>query len=482
MNKLTPREIVRELDRYIIGQDEAKKAVAVALRNRYRRAMLPAEIRDEVTPKNILMMGPTGVGKTEIARRLAKLVDAPFVKVEATKFTEVGYVGRDVDSIIRDLVEAAIRVAKEKQAELVHDKAVAAAEDRLVQLIVKPQKKPTNPIDILLGTKPREPEGTPEEKQKYQTQRDEVRAKLRAGELEHQLLEGVPVVQDKDLVGDFQPLSLEHQLVEVEVEEFQPKSEIPGTDVNMNDMLGQILPKKTHMRKVEVSEARRILTAEEEQNLIDMDSVYREAIERAEQDGIVFLDEIDKIAGRNSGSSSPDVSREGVQRDILPLVEGSTVSTKYGPVKTDHILFMAAGAFHVSKVSDLIPELQGRFPVRVELKPLSQEDYRRILTQPENALIRQYQALLGVDNIKLVFEEDALDKLAELAFAANETNENIGARRLHTLMESLLQEISYYADGSDAGGEPIEVRVNAEYVLKHLPEISIGKDLHKYIL
>ncbi len=341
MNKLTPREIVRELDRYIIGQDEAKKAVAVALRNRYRRAMLPAEIRDEVTPKNILMMGPTGVGKTEIARRLAKLVDAPFVKVEATKFTEVGYVGRDVDSIIRDLVEAAIRVAKEKQADLVHDKAVAAAEDRLVQLIVKPQKKPTNPIDILLGTKPREPEGTPEEKQKYQTQRDEVRAKLRAGELEH-------------------------QLVEVEVEEFQPKSEIPGTDVNMNDMLGQILPKKTHMRKVEVSEARRILTAEEEQNLIDMDSVYREAIERAEQDGIVFLDEIDKIAGRNSGSSSPDVSREGVQRDILPLVEGSTVSTKYGPVKTDHILFMAAGAFHVSKVSDLIPELQGRFPVRVE--------------------------------------------------------------------------------------------------------------------
>ena len=448
---------MRELDRYIIGQDEAKKAVAVALRNRYRRAMLPAEIRDEVTPKNILMMGPTGVGKTEIARRLAKLVDAPFVKVEATKFTEVGYVGRDVDSIIRDLVEAAIRVAKEKQAELVHDKAVAAAEDRLVQLIVKPQKKPTNPIDILLGTKPREPEGTPEEKQKYQTQRDEVRAKLRAGELEH-------------------------QLVEVEVEEFQPKSEIPGTDVNMNDMLGQILPKKTHMRKVEVSEARRILTAEEEQNLIDMDSVYREAIERAEQDGIVFLDEIDKIAGRNSGSSSPDVSREGVQRDILPLVEGSTVSTKYGPVKTDHILFMAAGAFHVSKVSDLIPELQGRFPVRVELKPLAQEDYRRILTQPENALIRQYQALLSVDNIRLVFEDDALDKLAELAFAANETNENIGARRLHTLMESLLQEISYYADGSDAGGEPIEVRVNAEYVLKHLPEISIGKDLHKYIL
>ena len=457
MNNLTPREIVCELDRYIIGQDDAKKAVAVALRNRYRRAMLPAEIREEVTPKNILMMGPTGVGKTEIARRLAKLVDAPFVKVEATKFTEVGYVGRDVDSIIRDLVEAAIRVAKEKQAQLVHDKAAANAEERLVQLIVRPQKKPTNPIDILLGTKPKEPEGTPEEKQRYQGQRDEVLKKLRAGELEH-------------------------ELVEVEVEELQPKNEIPGTDMNMNDMLGQILPKKTKLRKVEVSEARRILTAEEEQNLIDMDSVYREAITRAEQDGIVFLDEIDKIAGRNSSSGTPDVSREGVQRDILPLVEGSTVSTKYGPVKTDHILFMAAGAFHVSKVSDLIPELQGRFPVRVELKPLNQEDYRRILTQPENALIRQYQALLGVDNIKLVFEDDALDKLAELAYAANETNENIGARRLHTLMEGLLQEISYYADGSEAGGEPIEVRVNAEYVMKHLPEISIGKDLHKYIL
>ena len=457
MNNLTPREIVRELDRYIIGQDDAKKAVAVALRNRYRRAMLPAEIREEVTPKNILMMGPTGVGKTEIARRLAKLVDAPFVKVEATKFTEVGYVGRDVDSIIRDLVEAAIRVAKEKQAQLVHDKAAANAEERLVQLIVRPQKKPTNPIDILLGTKPKEPEGTPEEKQRYQGQRDEVLKKLRAGELEH-------------------------ELVEVEVEELQPKNEIPGTDMNMNDMLGQILPKKTKLRKVEVSEARRILTAEEEQNLMDMDSVYREAITRAEQDGIVFLDEIDKIAGRNSSSGTPDVSREGVQRDILPLVEGSTVSTKYGPVKTDHILFMAAGAFHVSKVSDLIPELQGRFPVRVELKPLNQEDYRRILTQPENALIRQYQALLGVDNIKLVFEDDALDKLAELAYAANETNENIGARRLHTLMEGLLQEISYYADGSEAGGEPIEVRVNAEYVMKHLPEISIGKDLHKYIL
>lgn len=457
MNNLTPREIVRELDRYIIGQDDAKKAVAVALRNRYRRAMLPAEIREEVTPKNILMMGPTGVGKTEIARRLAKLVDAPFVKVEATKFTEVGYVGRDVDSIIRDLVEAAIRVAKEKQAQLVHDKAAANAEERLVQLIVRPQKKPTNPIDILLGTKPKEPEGTPEEKQRYQGQRDEVLKKLRAGELEH-------------------------EMVEVEVEELQPKNEIPGTDMNMNDMLGQILPKKTKLRKVEVSEARRILTAEEEQNLIDMDSVYREAITRAEQDGIVFLDEIDKIAGRNSSSGTPDVSREGVQRDILPLVEGSTVSTKYGPVKTDHILFMAAGAFHVSKVSDLIPELQGRFPVRVELKPLNQEDYRRILTQPENALIRQYQALLGVDNIKLVFEDDALDKLAELAYAANETNENIGARRLHTLMEGLLQEISYYADGSEAGGEPIEVRVNAEYVMKHLPEISIGKDLHKYIL
>ena len=453
MNKLTPREIVRELDRYIIGQNDAKKAVAVALRNRYRRAQLPPEIRDEVTPKNILMMGPTGVGKTEIARRLARLVDAPFVKVEATKFTEVGYVGRDVDSIVRDLVEAAIRVEREKETAAVRDKAASNAEERLLGILVSPKATPSNPIDVFLGRTPKIPEPRPEDKQRY----EELRQKLHAGELEH-------------------------EMVEIEVEEFQPNSELPGTDMNMQEMMGQFMPKRMHMRRVEVSEARRILQEQEAQKLIDMDRVYHEAVERAEQDGIVFIDEIDKIAGRNSASGSPDVSREGVQRDILPLVEGTTVSTKYGPVKTDHILFIAAGAFHVSKVSDLIPELQGRFPVRVELKPLLREDYRRILTQPENSLIRQYQALLGVDNISLTFADDALDKLAEQAFAANETNENIGARRLHTLMESLLQEIAYEADGSDVAGQPIEVVINAEYVEKHLPEISIGKDLHKYII
>lgn len=453
MNQLTPREIVRELDRYIIGQDMAKRAVAVALRNRYRRAQLPAEIREEVTPKNILMMGPTGVGKTEIARRLAKLVDAPFVKVEATKFTEVGYVGRDVDSIIRDLVEASIRLVKEKHIEKVRDKARRTAEDRLVDLIVKPVKK-TNPIDLLLGNKPKEAEQSPEEKQSIRSKRDEVRRALKNGELEH-------------------------TLVEVEVEEKGPRSEIPGTDMSMNDMLGSFMPKKTKIRKVEISEARRILSAEEEQNMIDMDSVYTEAIEKAEQDGIVFLDEIDKVAGKSQGHG-PDVSREGVQRDILPIVEGSTVPTKYGPVKTDHVLFIAAGAFHVSKVSDLIPELQGRFPVRVSLKPLTKEDYQRILTQPENALIHQYQSLLSVDNVNLVFEDSALEAIAEYAWLANENSENIGARRLHTVLESILSDIAFNAGGGDA--PTVDVKVDKEYVMAQVNEDYKEQDLHKFIL
>ena len=405
MTELTPREIVRELDRFIIGQDDAKRAVAVALRNRYRRAQLPEDIREEVTPKNILMIGPTGVGKTEIARRLAKLVDAPFVKVEATKFTEVGYVGRDVESIIRDLVEASIRLVKGQHAERVRIRAQANVEDRLVELLTQTAKrKPANPIDILLGNKPRQPEPSPEEKSALAVRQGDVRERLRRGELEH-------------------------ELVEVEVEERTPQPEIPGMDMNMNDVLGNILPKKTKLRKVEVREARKILMAEEEQNLIDMDRVYTEAIERAEQHGIVFIDEIDKVAGRGGGHSGPDVSREGVQRDILPIVEGSTVNTKYGPVKTDHVLFIAAGAFHVSKVSDLIPELQGRFPVRVDLKPLTVEDYKRILTQPENALIRQYQLLLGVDGVSLEFDDSALSLIAEYAWQANESSENIGARR-----------------------------------------------------
>ena len=455
MTELTPREIVRELDRYIIGQDEAKRAVAVALRNRYRRAQLPEEIREEVTPKNILMIGPTGVGKTEIARRLAKLTDAPFIKVEATKFTEVGYVGRDVESIIRDLIEAAIRLVKSQHSARVRRRAEIAVEDRLVDLMTRTQKKkPANPIEILLGNKPREPELSPEEKSSLALRQDDVRTRLRRGELEH-------------------------EIVEVEVEETTPQAEIPGMDMNMNDVLGSIMPKKTKLRKVEVREARKILQAEEEQNLIDMDAVYSEAIERAEQHGIVFLDEIDKVAGRGGGSG-PDVSREGVQRDILPIVEGTTVNTKYGPVKTDHMLFIAAGAFHVSKVTDLIPELQGRFPVRVDLKPLSVEDYKRILTQPENALIRQYQLLLGVDGVSLDFQDSALQTIAEYAWQANETAENIGARRLHTMLERILNDIAFNAGGGDA--PEVCVTIDADYVNAQLGADAHAKDVRKYIL
>ena len=455
MNQLTPREIVRELDRYIIGQDEAKRAVAVALRNRYRRAQLPEDIREEVTPKNILMIGPTGVGKTEIARRLAKLVDAPFVKVEATKFTEVGYVGRDVEAMVRDLVEAAIRLVKGQHSERVRIRAEANVEDRLVDILTHATKrKPANPIDILLGNKPKEPTLSPEEQSALVVKQGDVRTRLRNGELEH-------------------------EIVEIEVEEVKPQPEIPGMDININDMMGGILPKKTKLRKFEVREARKILLNEEEQSLIDMDRVYSEAIERAEQDGIVFLDEIDKVAGRGSGHG-PDVSREGVQRDILPIVEGCTVNTKYGPVKTDHILFIAAGAFHVSKVTDLIPELQGRFPVRVDLMPLTVEDYKRILTQPENALIHQYQLLLGVDGVSLDFEDSALSLIAEYAWQENESGENIGARRLHTLMEKILNDIAFNAGGGDA--PEIVVAVNADYVKAQLKADIHQKDVRKYIL
>ncbi len=455
MTELTPREIVRELDRYIIGQDDAKRAVAVALRNRYRRAQLPEDIREEVTPKNILMIGPTGVGKTEIARRLAKLVDAPFIKVEATKFTEVGYVGRDVESIIRDLVEASIRLVKNQHTARVRNRAACVVEDRLVDLLTRTQKrKPANPIEILLGNKPKEPELSESEKTALAVRQDDVRTRLRRGEMEH-------------------------EIVEVEVEEVTPQNEIPGMDVNMSDVLGSIIPKKTKLRKVEVREARKILQAEEETNLIDMDAVYSEAIDRAEQHGIVFLDEIDKVAGRGSGNG-PDVSREGVQRDILPIVEGTTVNTKYGPVKTDHMLFIAAGAFHVAKVTDLIPELQGRFPVRVDLKPLSVEDYKRILTQPENALIRQYQLLLGVDGVSLDFQDSALQTIAECAWQANETAENIGARRLHTMLEKILNDIAFNAGGGDA--PEVCVSIDADYVNAQLGNDAHAKDVRKYIL
>jgi len=456
MSILTPAQTVKELDKYIIGQDEAKKAVAVALRNRYRRMQLPEEIREEVTPKNILMMGPTGVGKTEIARRLAKLVDAPFVKVEATKFTEVGYVGRDVDSIIRDLTEAGIRLVKQQQVDLIHDMAVQAANNRIVELLVKsPNRKKPNPIDLILGNKPKEPELPPEEQAQLAGKREDIRRQLEAG-------------------------LLEDTIVEVEVEQKQPQTEVPGTGgMNISDMMGGMLPKKMKQRKVPVKEARRILTAEEEDSMVDMDQVYTDAIARVEQHGIVFIDEIDKVAGKGS-SHGPDVSREGVQRDILPIVEGCTVSTKYGPVRTDHILFIAAGAFHVARVTDLIPELQGRFPVRVELQPLTVEDYRRILTQPKNALIRQYQALLKVDGVDLQFDDSAIEEIAKFAYDANESNENIGARRLHTVLEKLLSDIAFNAGGGDA--PEITVPINGEYIKSRLSKEATASDLHRFIL
>ena len=450
--ELTPKQIVRELDRYIIGQDEAKRAVAVALRNRYRRAQLPQEIRDEIVPKNILMVGPTGVGKTEIARRLAKLVDAPFVKVEATKFTEVGYVGRDVESIIRDLVEASVRICKEEASRKVKTRATVLADERIIDIMLHPNRKPVNPIDVLLGNKPKQPELPEGERQRLATRAEELREQLRRGELEE-------------------------MEIEVEVEDAPKDVEINGASVNIGSMMGDMMPKKTKMRRMKVCDARRLLISEEEGKLIDMDAVTEEALHRAEQDGIVFIDEIDKVAGRSH--NGPDVSREGVQRDILPIVEGSTVNTKYGVVKTDYMLFIAAGAFHVAKVTDLIPELQGRFPVRVNLKPLTREDFKKILSQTDNALTRQYEALLSVDHVHLHFEESALDALAEAAQRANETKEDIGARRLHTLFETMLEEISFHAGGDMPD---VDVVVNGEYVRKHLGEDGKLIDMKRYIL
>ena len=415
----TPRETVEALDKYIVGQDEAKRAVAIALRNRYRRSRLSPEMREEITPKNIIMVGPTGVGKTEIARRLAKLVDAPLVKVEATKFTEVGYVGRDVDSIVRDLVEASIRLCKQKRYEAVETVAKAAAEQRLIELLMstagKKVQKPFNPIQLLLGSgsapeADADKELSEEEKTEHLNKRQQIAQQLSNG-------------------------LLENELVEIEVEQQNTGSDAMlamGIDINLNEMMGGLIPKNKKKRRVKVSEAHRILTQEESDKLIDMDEVIREAIEKAEQDGIVFIDEIDKIAG-NDRASGPDVSREGVQRDILPIVEGCTVNTKYGPVKTDFMLFIAAGAFHVSKISDLIPELQGRFPIKVNLNPLTVEDYKRILHQPEHAITKQYEALLATDDVQLEFTDDALDAIARYAYNANETSENIGARRLHTI-------------------------------------------------
>ena len=461
--QLTPREIVEALDKYIIGQDRAKRAVAVALRNRYRRSCLSEELREEITPKNIIMIGPTGVGKTEIARRLAKLVDAPFIKVEATKYTEVGYVGRDVESMVRDLVDAAIRISMNRKMEEVRLVAETAAEQNLVDLLLPGAKrrehKQQNALQMLLGAgqpQASEPEPTEEEKAKRYSERERVLAELRAGRLEN-------------------------ELVEIEVEEQGGKNDAmfaAGIDLNIGQMFGDLLPKKTKKRKLPVKEARRVVIQQESEKRIDMDDVHREALERAEQDGIIFIDEIDKIAGAER-MGGPDVSREGVQRDILPIVEGSVISTKYGPVKTDYMLFIAAGAFHTAKVSDLIPELQGRFPIRVRLDDLTQEDFEKILTQPENAVTKQYTALLSADKVKLSFTPDALREIAKYAYVANENTENIGARRLHTVMENLLDDISFNANGQHP---EIELVIDAEYVDEHIGDEYHEDDIHKYIL
>lgn len=458
---MTPKQIVDALDRYIIGQDEAKRAVAIALRNRYRRSCLSEELREEITPKNIIMLGPTGVGKTEIARRLAKLVDAPFVKVEATKFTEVGYVGKDVESMIRDLVEESIRLTKTLRMNDVRPAAEAATEARIAELLLphaKRQRQPVNPLQYLLGgaapQQPEEPKISDEEMEKHRNLREETLARLRAGQLEN-------------------------EIIEIEVEESASGPILAmGVDMDLGSVLGDMLPKKRKLKKMPVCQARPILLQQESEKRIDMDDVNRVALMNAEQNGIIFLDEIDKIAGAaNRGGA--DVSREGVQRDILPIVEGTTIATKYGPIKTDFILFIGAGAFHVAKVSDLIPELQGRFPIRVTLKDLTEEDFYSILTQPDNAVTKQYAALLHPDNVNLSFTEDALREIAKFAFRANEQNENIGARRLHTVMENLLNDISFNANGQHP---MIDVVIDGEYVDTHLSAEWSEDNIHKYIL
>lgn len=466
---LTPKQTVEALNKYIVGQDEAKKTVAIALRNRYRRSRLPEEIREEIVPKNIIMIGPTGVGKTEIARRLAKLVDAPFVKVEATKFTEVGYVGRDVDSMIRDIVEVSIRLVKKKWEAKVKVAAEAAAEQRIVELLLKDKKdKKTknegNGIEMLQKLF-----GNFEQNDKN----DVVSA------------EDASAVEEKrskraKLLDELRSGMRENDIIEVDVAETNQGSDsmlAMGIDINLGEMFGGMLPRKTKKRKVTVSEGRRILVAEESDKLIDMDEVIREAIDKAEQSGIVFIDEIDKIAS-NGGHNGPDVSREGVQRDILPIVEGCTVSTKYGPVRTNYMLFIAAGAFHVSKVDDLIPELQGRFPIRVELNPLTLVDYERILTKPENAILKQYTAMLETDNLHLIFEDEALHAIAQYAYYANENSENIGARRLHTIVENLLEDISFNATGDHP---MIDVVIDEKYVKDHLKQKG-DKNVERYII
>ena len=471
IKNMTPKQIVAELDKYIIGQDEAKKYVAIALRNRYRRSQLSEEMREEISPKNILMMGPTGVGKTEIARRLARLMDAPFVKVEATKFTEVGYVGRDVDSMIRDLVEASMRLSKQKRMDENAEMANVIAEDIIVKSIIPgPQNDQQSGVQLgnifgNLGYKTQKQEYEESKQKEFETSKEYADIKMARDQVREQLKAGL----------------LEDQIVEIEVDDVPKTNQLDNQNESMiaiGNIFDSMLPKKTKRKKCKVSDARRILREQEAQKMIDMDQVTDEALQNAEQNGIIFIDEIDKIASGSSMRSGADVSREGVQRDILPIVEGSVVNTKYGPVKTDHMLFIGAGAFHVSKPSDLIPELQGRFPINVELQNLDREDFKKILTVPENAVTKQQKALLETEGVKVDFTEDAIDEIANLAYLMNEETENIGARRLHTILEILLEDISFNLPDPDA----TDFVIDRDYVLEKLGEKIKEVDVDKYIL
>ena len=469
--QMTPKEIVGELDKYIIGQDEAKKSVAIALRNRYRRSLLSEEMREEITPKNILMMGPTGCGKTEIARRLAKLMDAPFVKVEATKFTEVGYVGRDVDSMVRDLVEASVRITKQAMLEEKYSVADEIVEEKIIEAIIPGNKKNASgnqnrgPFDFILGNS-----GYLSQKEQYEQQQAEEQKTepdmLAREQVRQQLREGL----------------LEEQYIEIQVTD-APKTNAldmgnEGMSIAIGNIFGDMAPKRMKNKKVKVKDARRILREEEAQNLIDMDQVTDDALQNAEQNGIIFIDEIDKIASGSSYRSGADVSREGVQRDILPIVEGSVINTKHGPVKTDHILFIGAGAFHTAKPTDLIPELQGRFPIRVELENLDRDTFVKILTVPENALLKQHKALLETEGIEIEFTDEAIDEIATMAFLMNEQTENIGARRLHTILEKLLEDIFFNIPDMDDE----KITIDQQYVKEKFAEKIHPEDIDKYIL